>query len=205
MPDWKDRPGDMMNAGQPGFDSRGRALKGGTIPITDQIDMNKNGMANSKRALQRRITEEEKLTPKQEKFAQLMATLEHTQKDAAIEAGFSETHAASTACRLMKEPKVKRRIDEIMLAAQKRNEVTMDEVIEGLRRNAEAGFASGQIGASNAALIALGRFAGIGAEPANPPQVNVNVDLTSGDDEADAARLARIARLVGTRKTRETE
>jgi len=56
---------------------------------------------------------DDKLTPRQEKFAHAWCTNGHNALRAAIAAGYSEKGAGQQGCELLKIPKVKKKIDEI--------------------------------------------------------------------------------------------
>lgn len=69
-----------------------------------------------------------KLTPKQEKFVE-QYLLDLNQTAAAVRAGYAENSAKATACELMKEPKIREKIQAAMDARSKRTEITADYVL----------------------------------------------------------------------------
>lgn len=81
-----------------------------------------------------------KLTAKQERFAQLIADGKHNQSDAyrdAYDAEYMSDEAIWVAAsQLVEHHKVKIRIAELIEEARKRNEVTLDEIINGIREAA---------------------------------------------------------------------
>jgi phage terminase small subunit len=74
------------------------------------------------------------LNPKQERFGQEYL-VDHNGKQAAIRVGYSEKTAEVQASRMLTYAKVKDRVAELELAAQKRTDVTVDFVINGFVQN----------------------------------------------------------------------
>ena len=74
------------------------------------------------------------LTPKQERFAQLMSTGQYTQREAYRRAGYScnmqDAYIDVEACELAAQPKVARRIKELLDEFKERNMITKQRVME---------------------------------------------------------------------------
>lgn len=82
------------------------------------------------------MTEQAKLTPKQERFCrEYLIDLNGTQ--AAIRAGYSEKTAYSIASEVLKKPEIMMRINELQADRSQRTEITADYVLNGIKEIVE--------------------------------------------------------------------
>lgn len=109
----------------------------------------------------------QKLTAKQEKFAQLVAQ-GHTQSDAYREAYDAENMTNDSikieASRLMDNPNVSLTVDKLKQGAAKRNEVTLDECVRGIREAVDMAKTKDDVNAFIKAYRELGLLAGLYVE-----------------------------------------
>lgn len=153
--------------------------------------MSDEGLAKGRaKSTERRLSS--RLLPRQEKFCQLMADASMTQTQALISAGYSAKNARSSANKLLANPKIQARIHELRIEAGKRNEVNLDEVIEGLRRARDEAESSGQYSAAIRATELLGKYLGMFSD-------KISVSSSGAGSALDTNRLAKIGALGGAR------
>jgi phage terminase small subunit len=136
-----------------------------------------------------------KLLAKQEKWCQIMALGTYSGAEAARLAGYSDKYANATANRLNKDPLVVARLTELMKEAGKRNEVTVDEIIAGLRDARDDAMANGQLGVAVRATELLGKYLGVFSE-----KVTTTHHFDPTKMVRDPARLRSIAKLSQKKK-----
>lgn len=116
-----------------------------------------------------------------------------TQKQAAIEAGYSEKGAEVTASKTLKRPEVKARVEELRAAADEgiKAAVAVDRqgVLEALRRNYDAAFAKKDITAANRAAELLGKELGM--------FIDRRMEVKSPLDGLNANQVAALIQVAG--------
>jgi len=83
------------------------------------------------------MSEAKRLTPRQKRFVQEYL-VDLNGKRAAMRAGFSENHADACGARLMRDPAVRKAVDDAMAARSKRTQITADRVLREYARIAFA-------------------------------------------------------------------
>ena len=123
------------------------------------------------------------MNPKQERFCQEHAIdLNGTQ--AAIRAGYAPGSAHVTASRLLRNAKVRERVDQLIVEYRERVEVSVDSITELLREDRQLAHKLGQAGAAVSATEKLAKLHGLLSE-----RLKVDVNVTTGqltDAEIDA-------------------
>jgi phage terminase small subunit len=124
-----------------------------------------------------KTTKEKKLTPKQEKFAQAVAS-GTSLTEAAMRAGYSHKNAGRAGTFLMNnEPLVQRRVQELQNRGAARATLTLSNHLENLERLRDAAVENNAYGAAVTAEINRGKAAGLYVDR-KEFTVNKNNDLT---------------------------
>jgi phage terminase small subunit len=135
----------------------------------------------------------EQLTDRQERFCrEYLVDLNATQ--AAKRAGYSSHTANEQAARLLAKASVKARVTELQNAAAKRNDVTVDDVIQMLLQSYKNATAANQHGPAVRAVELLGKWHGMFKDKVEMSDVRAASDndlvaALSGGDPARAAML----------------
>ena len=123
------------------------------------------------------IRKEKKLTPKQEKFAQAVAS-GTSLKEAAVLAGYSHKNAGRAGAFLANnEPLVQRRIQELQNRGAARATLTLSRHLDNLEELRDKALSNNAFGAAVTAEISRGKAAGIYVER-KELTVNKTSDLT---------------------------
>lgn len=86
--------------------------------------------------------------------------VDHCATQAAIRAGYSKKTAGSQSYDLLKKPEIEKYLKNLEEKAAKRNDITVDWVLEELKRNVELGRKRKQIASSNGALDQISKILG---------------------------------------------
>lgn len=122
------------------------------------------------------------LTPKQERFSQLVAAGTMSQADCyreAYDAGnMTDKQIHEEASKLASgNPKVAQRIEQIKAPAVRNSQITREDILLGLHRATELAEQTAQAGAMVSALRELGKL--IDAYPAERKEVQINDDMVN--------------------------
>ena len=122
------------------------------------------------------------LTPKQERFSQLVAAGSMSQADCyreAYDAGnMTDKQIHEEASKLASgNPKVAQRIEQIKAPAVRNSQITREDILSGLHRATELAETTAQAGAMVSALRELGKL--IDAYPAERKEVQINDDMVN--------------------------
>lgn len=126
-------------------------------------------------------------TPKKARFCEeFMVDMNATQ--AAVRAGYSQRSAKYIGAELLAQPAVAARIAELRAAVQVRTDVTIDQVVAELWRNAMTAQKREDFKSSNRALELLGKHLGM-----FPDKLTVDFrDVANLSDEEIAERRAKL-------------
>lgn len=149
------------------------------------------GAAKKAARLEERVID--KLSNRQEEFCQLYVQHSMNNAECARRVGYSDKHARVVANRLLKNPNIKRRIQELELEAGERNKVSLDEVISGLRTARDSAMSSGAYGPAVRATELLGRYIGMFSEKID--HKHIGLLLATNDPTAASQQLDRFNRI----------
>lgn len=109
-----------------------------------------------------------KLTPKQERFAQLVASGETGagayRKTYAVRKGTKPETVHQSACRLLADPNVSARVEELRKPVIRKAQVTLEGHLDDLKRLREEARKKGQLSAAISAEVARGKASGVHVE-----------------------------------------
>jgi phage terminase small subunit len=100
------------------------------------------------------------MTPKQEKFCQEYV-VDHNATQAAIRSGYSAKTAGQQGDRLLKKVEISKHVEFLKKNISERVSITVDEVVAGLRKEAERTGKGSVHSARVAALAHLGKYLGM--------------------------------------------
>ena len=138
------------------------------------------------------------LTPKRKRFCELYVACLNA-KQAAMDAGYSETSATVTSTRIMKDSEVKGYIAKLQAEAAERNNVTVDEVIEKLRDTYKAAKEANQHGPAVRATELLGKTVGMFKDHVvlTELQETTDDDLIEKMAKSDEKKAAALREILG--------
>ena len=140
------------------------------------------------------------LDPREEMFCSNYCALGsdtfHVKGKSALAAGYSESSAGNIATKLLKDPAVQARIQELHAENMSRNRITVDKVLRDLENVRLLAITQGQLGTAKDCSIAQGKHLSMFSD-------NVNVGQNDGNPEhlspevMEAARERAQLRLLG--------
>jgi phage terminase small subunit len=134
------------------------------------------------------------LSSKQEEFCnQYLVDLNATQS--AVRSGYTETTARANCGRMLADPKVKARIDELKVERIKRTQIEVDEVIDRLLRVADKSEDEGDWHASLRAIELLGKHLAMFSDKT---KIQIENPFAAGQSDEDIKRdTINFARIAG--------
>lgn len=130
------------------------------------------------------------MSPKRERFV-IEYLLDGNATQAAIRAGYSAKTAYSQGQRLLKNVEVATRVREGQRKAQKRNEITVDDMVDEFNENRRLSIEKDQMAAANAASNSKAKVLGLIID-----KVKDVTDLDHMDDDELAAERRRLAEEI---------
>ena len=142
------------------------------------------------------MNETKTLTPKQDSFAVHYTTIGaetfSNGTKSAIEAGYSEKSAYSQACNLLKNPKIRQRINELHTENMQRNSITVDKVLADLEHDKIMARKHNQYAVAKECSIAQGKHLAMFTD-------NQTVTNTIQQAEMDKEELEECRRIADIR------
>tara|TARA_Y100000389_G_scaffold30996_1_gene26201 strand:+ start:2300 stop:3070 length:771 start_codon:yes stop_codon:yes gene_type:complete len=142
-----------------------------------------------------------KLTPKQEQFAQLVASAEHTLSDcyrAAYDTSrMNDKQVNEEASKLGSHPKITQRVEVIKAPIIEKTQLKLHDIITGLQRAADLADQTAQAGAMVSAFRELGKIADL--YPAERKEITMTDDIVDRL-QAGRKRAANVVDIAAHRK-----